>query len=112
MYAGVFMDTEPITETMAVLALQLGIILFVVRYCGRLVKRVGIPQVLGELLAGVLIGPYALGGVGLPGFPRGVFPLHAGALAVSTELYAFASVASVILLFASGLETDHALSRR
>jgi fructose-specific phosphotransferase system IIA component len=95
---------------MASLVLQLGVIIFAVRLGGRLVKKAGIPQVLGELLAGVIIGPYALGGIPLPGFPHGFFssgPLPPGeTLAVSPELYAFAMVASIILLFSSGLETD------
>ncbi|GHV95618.1 sodium:proton antiporter [Spirochaetia bacterium] len=102
-----------VTELMSELVLQIGIILFAVRLGGRLVKKAGIPQVLGELMAGVLIGPYALGGIVLPGFPHGIFPLGAsGSLAVSTELYAFATVASIILLFASGLETDLGLFLR
>jgi fructose-specific phosphotransferase system IIA component len=91
---------------MAELVLQLGIIIFAVRAGGALVKKVGIPSVLGELLAGVIIGPYARGGIAFPGFPHGLFPLGVGTMAVSTELYAFATVASIILLFASGLETD------
>ncbi|MDR0290613.1 MAG: cation:proton antiporter [Treponema sp.] len=96
-----------ITELMAELVLQIGIVLFAVRLCGRLVKKIGIPSVLGELLAGVIIGPYALGGIALPGFPHGLFPLGTiNSLAVSPELYAFATVASIILLFASGLETN------
>ncbi|MDR0719664.1 MAG: cation:proton antiporter [Treponema sp.] len=106
------MEKTSLAEMMAVLAFQLGIILFMVRFFGRLVKRFGIPQVLGELLAGVLIGPYALGSVRLPGFPEGLFPLGEGALAVSPELYAIASIASIILLFASGLETDIGLFLR
>jgi fructose-specific phosphotransferase system IIA component len=98
---------------MTELVLQIGVILFAVRLCGRLVKRVGIPPVLGELLAGVIIGPYALGGIPFVGFPHGLFPLIEGSsLAVSTELYAFATVASIILLFASGLETNLALFLR
>jgi Kef-type K+ transport system membrane component KefB/mannitol/fructose-specific phosphotransferase system IIA component (Ntr-type) len=102
-----------VTELMAELVLQIGIVLFAVRLGGRLVKKAGIPPVLGELLAGVLIGPYALGSIAFPGFPHGVFPLGAsGTLAVSTELYAFATVASIILLFASGLETDLGLFLR
>ncbi|MDR1308052.1 MAG: cation:proton antiporter [Treponema sp.] len=107
-----------ITETMAGLVLQIGIILFAVRLGGRLVKAAGIPVVLGELLAGVAIGPYALGGIGLPGFPEGIFSLarameaSAGTLAVSPELYGFAAVGSIILLFASGLETDLGLFLR
>ncbi|MDR0635708.1 MAG: cation:proton antiporter [Treponema sp.] len=102
-----------VTELMTELVLQIGVILFAVRVCGRLVKRIGIPPVLGELLAGVIIGPYALGSIALPGFEHGLFPLPEGnALAVSPELYSFATVASIILLFASGLETDIALFLR
>ncbi|GHT64900.1 sodium:proton antiporter [Spirochaetia bacterium] len=103
-----------VTEIMAELMFQLGIIIFAVRLGGRLVKKVGIPSVLGELLAGVAIGPYALGGIGFPGFPEGLFPLPAPevGMAVSPELYAFATVASIILLFASGLETDLGLFLR
>ncbi|MDR3174391.1 MAG: cation:proton antiporter [Treponema sp.] len=100
------------SERMAELVLQLGCIIFAVRVCGRLAKRLGVPPVLGELLSGVIIGPYALGGLALPGFPRGFFPLETGALAVGAELYAFATVASIILLFASGLETDLGLFLR
>ncbi|GHV27097.1 sodium:proton antiporter [Spirochaetia bacterium] len=101
-----------VTEVMSELVLQLGIIIFAVRGGGRLVKLVGIPPVLGELLAGVIIGPYALGGIAFPGFPHGLFPLGEGALAVSSELYAFTTVASIILLFSSGLETDLGLFLR
>jgi len=98
-----------ITEQVAILVLQLGIILFAVRLFGQLAKKIKIPSVLGELLAGVIIGPFALGGIAIPGFENGIFPLaftpdHT--LAVSLELYSFATVASVVLLFASGLETD------
>jgi Kef-type K+ transport system membrane component KefB/mannitol/fructose-specific phosphotransferase system IIA component (Ntr-type) len=100
-------------ELMASLALQIGIILFAVRLGGGLVKKIGLPAVLGELLAGVIIGPYALGGIGFPGFPVGLFPLNVSSgLPVSIELYAFASLASVILLFVSGLETDLGLFLR
>ncbi len=102
-------EEEEITAVMANLVLQIGIILFVVRLGGMAVKKLGIPSVLGELLSGVIIGPYALGGIALPGFPNGIFPLNSASLAVSPELYSFATVASIILLFASGLETDFAL---
>ena len=91
---------------MAVLILQLGIVLFAVRFFGSLVAKLGIPHVLGELVAGIIIGPYALGGLKLPGFEHGIFPLREGFPVVSVELYAFATVAAVILLFSSGLETN------
>lgn len=108
----------------AILALQLGIIFIVVRLFGRLAKKIGVPPLLGELVAGIIIGPYALGGISLPGFPQGIFAAGAAAagasvtssasvaLGVSNELYAFASIASVVLLFTSGLETNIGLFLR
>ncbi|MCL2214360.1 MAG: cation:proton antiporter [Treponema sp.] len=102
-----------ITELVAELVLQIGVIILSVRLLGRLAKKIGIPSVLGELLAGVIIGPYALGGISFPSFPHGIFPItETSGLAVSIELYAFATVASVILLFACGLETNLSLFLR
>ena len=97
---------EGIASVMANLAIQLGILIFAVRFVGKLFKKIKVPTVLGELLIGVIIGPFALGGLPLPGFPHGMFPLNSAELAVSSELYSFAQIASIILLFASGLETD------
>ena len=105
-------DTESASSMAAVFALQLGIILFAVRFFGRLVKKLGMPQVLGELIAGIIIGPFALGGITLPGFPEGIFASNSPALAVSPELYALAAIASIILLFTSGLETNIGLFLR
>ncbi|MCL2601308.1 MAG: cation:proton antiporter [Treponema sp.] len=99
-------ETESATALAAIFALQLGIILFAVRFFGKLAKKTGFPQVIGELVAGILISPYALGGISMPGFPEGVFALNSPELAVSNELYSLAAIASIILLFASGLETN------
>ena len=99
-----------ITEIVTNLVLQLAVIIFTARIFGKLAARVGIPSVLGELIAGIVIGPFALGGIALPGFPNGFFGvIDSSAGAVSSELYAFAQIASIILLFASGLETDLSL---
>jgi len=98
-----------ITDLVAGLVLQIGVIVLAVRIFGRLAKLVKIPSVLGELLAGVVIGPFALGGIPIPFFPEGIFPLVLNeyhTLAVSIELYSFATVASIVLLFVTGLETD------
>jgi len=102
-----------ITDLVAELVLQVGIILLAVRIFGHLARKIGIPSVLGELLAGVVVGPFALGGIPLPFFPGGIFPLAlSSGLAVSVELYAFATVASIVLLFVSGLETNLSLFLR
>jgi Kef-type K+ transport system membrane component KefB/mannitol/fructose-specific phosphotransferase system IIA component (Ntr-type) len=99
-------EGHDITSDMANMVLQLGVLLFAVKLGGALAKLAKLPSVLGELLAGVAIGPYALGGIGFPGMPQGLFPIPGGGLAVSPELYGFSTVASIILLFMSGLETD------
>ncbi|NLF92565.1 MAG: PTS transporter subunit EIIA [Oligosphaeraceae bacterium] len=91
------------------LAIQTGIILLAARFCGKAAQKFHIPPVLGELLAGIIIGPYLLGSLnlGLLGFDSGIFPLpHDSSLPVSTSLYGIATLGSIILLFMSGLETD------
>ena len=99
-----------ITEIITNLVFQLAVIIFAARIFGKLAARVGIPSVLGELISGIIIGPFALGGIALPGFPNGIFGVTESlAGAVSPELYAFAQIASIILLFSSGLETDLSL---
>jgi Kef-type K+ transport system membrane component KefB/mannitol/fructose-specific phosphotransferase system IIA component (Ntr-type) len=97
---------------MTTLVLEIGVIIFAVRLFGALSKKVGIPSVLGELIAGIVIGPFVLGGIPLPGLPDGLFPATHSGMPVSIELYGFATVASIILLFFSGLETDISLFLR
>lgn len=100
---------ENITEVVTLLIFQLAVIIFAVRIFGKLAAKVGIPSVLGELIAGIVIGPYALGSIALPGFSHGLFPFNSASLVVSPELYSISSIASIILLFASGIETDLSL---
>ena len=115
-----------IVQQIAILALQLGVIIFAARFCGDLCKKIKMPSVLGELLAGIIIGPYLLGGIplGLHGMENGLFgvlqSITVSGEAITGEavinnvtfqsyhssLYALATVGSVLLLFMSGLETD------
>ena len=98
-----------IVHQISFLAIQTGIILLAARFCGKAAQKFHIPPALGELLAGIIIGPYLLGGLnpGIPGFENGFFPLpHGSSLPVSTPLYGIATLGSIILLFMSGLETD------
>ena len=97
-----------ITAQIAILAVQTGLILFAARLCGNLFRKLHIPPVLGELFAGVLIGPYLLGAIplGIHGLENGLFPLYPNGIPVSVPLYALATLGSIILLFVSGLETD------
>ena len=101
-----------ITGLMTTLIFQISVIIFAVKIFGSLTEKMGIPSVIGELLSGVVIGPYALGAIPLPGFPHGLFPVFSESLAVTPQLYGFAMVASIVLLFNSGLETDLGLFLR
>jgi fructose-specific phosphotransferase system IIA component len=104
---------EDIVHMMTNLVLQLGVIIIAAKLGGKLFAKTAMPPVLGELLIGVLIGPYLLGGLPLPGFPSGIFPVPIGStIPVSPQLYGVATVASIMLLFLSGLETDFSMLLR
>lgn len=94
------------THRMMMLAIQLGIILVVARIGNMLFEKIKLPGVLGELAAGILIGPFLLGGIALPGFAHGLFPIFSASFPVSPELYGICSIASIVLLFMVGLETN------
>lgn len=85
---------------------QLGVLIVLTRVGGYWLRRwLRLPGVLGELIVGMLIGPYALGRFAWPGLGH-LFGAAAGGGAVSPELHAVATFASIVLLFLSGLETD------
>ena len=111
----------PRTESMMFLVLQIGIVIFAAKVGGMVASLLKLPSILGELAAGIVIGPWALGGIGfLPDMFNGIFAdglFHGAALkrlaadghafdATTPELYGIATLASVILLFLSGLETN------
>ena len=103
--------SDDMVHKMMLLVFQLVIILFAAKYMGKLFEKIHLPSVIGELFAGILIGPFLLGKVPLPGLPHGLFGEFLimnpnAALPVSNELYAFSVVASILLLFMVGLETD------
>ena len=104
-----------ITHTMMLLCFQLAVIIISAKLIGELFDRVfRMPAVLGELAAGLLIGPYALGALHLPVIGA-LFPLEQAAqslpdgtviIPVSGIIYGISTVASILLLFLAGLETD------
>jgi Kef-type K+ transport system membrane component KefB len=79
---------------------QLLVIFLVTRACGLLVRRVGQPQVIGEMLAGLLLGP-SLFGLLAPAAAAALFP--ASSLGV---LSALSQVGMVFFMFLVGLELD------
>ncbi|MFC1935854.1 cation:proton antiporter [Chloroflexota bacterium] len=101
-----------VTEVVVRLIYQLAIILLAAKVGGEVCFRyLKVPPVLGELVAGIIIGPFALGGLVLgdigPLFPKPPgFSETAGGIPLSTELYSIAQIAAVVLLFTAGLETN------
>ncbi|PIE04012.1 MAG: sodium:proton exchanger, partial [Spirochaetales bacterium] len=102
-------ESASLTHLMTMLIFQLAVIVMAAQIFGYITVRfLKQPSVLGELVAGMVIGPFALGGIPLPflgNVPLFEIPFHS-TLPVTPQLYAFATVASIILLFLSGLETD------
>ena len=63
----------PRVEEMMFLVLQIGIIIFAAKIGGSIASLFKLPSILGELGAGILIGPWALGGIPVDGiFPNGL----------------------------------------
>ncbi len=89
---------------------QLAVVLLAARIFGTISERIRVPRVVGELVAGAIVGPYLLGSkILLPmhGQWISLFPSPAaGQWPVSDPLWAIAQIGSIVLLFSSGLRTD------
>jgi NhaP-type Na+/H+ or K+/H+ antiporter len=82
--------------------LELSLLLLVARGLGELMRRINLPPVVGELLAGVLLGP-SLFGLLLPGLQAQIFPRNQ----TQSDLLSVVSWLGVLfLLIVTGLETD------
>jgi Kef-type K+ transport system membrane component KefB len=95
------------TEITALL-FDLFIVFLAAKLAAELFERIHQPPVIGELLAGVLIGPYALGWIGTP--DTGLIQVFHGDTAAAQEAidlvyHLVAELGIVVLLFFVGLET-------
>ena len=90
------------------LLVQLALLLLLARALGELARRLGQPAVVGELLAGIVLGPTLLGGFS-PLVDAWLIP-DAGAQGWMLE--AVGMIGAMFLLLITGMETDLALLRR
>ena len=78
--------------------IAVGILLAAAKLMGELFSRVKLPVVLGELLAGMIIGPFALG----------AFLLHPDTgesiLQIGPEIRTLGEIGAIVILFMAGLE--------
>jgi Kef-type K+ transport system membrane component KefB len=96
-------DPPPLpAHLVAELLLELAVLLSFTRALAELARRAGQPAVIGELVAGVLLGPTVLGRFA-PGVAHAIFPPEGGSL---TALESISWVGMVLTLFLLGAETD------
>jgi len=90
------------SQEVVVLFLALGVLLAAARVFGELARRFNQPTVLGELLAGIVLGPTVLGAV-FPDMVERLFPRE-GNIAVALD--GLITVAISLFLLVAGMEVD------
>ncbi len=90
------------------LVLQIAVLLFAARALGEVAQRLGQPSVVGEILAGIILGPSVLVGI-FPGIGEWIIP--------QTEIQGYllevvSLIGAMFLLLITGLETDIKLIKR
>lgn len=99
---------SPSEHAMLVFWVDLVILAVTARGLGVLMRRIGQPSVVGELFAGLVLGPSILGQL-LPGVETWLFP---GTLTQSGLIVVVATVGIVMMLIHTGFETDLSLISR
>ena len=84
---------------------QIGVILIFCRIVGLVAKRFGQPQVVAEMIAGVLLGP-SLFGLLLPEWQQSLFPWDKNQIRRDTQSYLFpvSQLGLALYMFVVGLE--------
>lgn len=92
--------TENLGHSLAILLLQIITIIVVARAFGFIFRKIGQPSVIGEIIAGIALGPSLLGAV-LPEFSAMLFPPSSlGNLSVLSQ------IGLVLFMFVVGMELD------
>lgn len=91
---------QHIGQPFALLLLQLISILFMARLLGNIFNRLGQPTVIGEIMAGILLGPSVLGYL-WPNLFQGLFPGDS-----LNNIYYLSQVGLVLFMFVIGMELN------
>lgn len=91
---------ENFKHPLPILLLQIVVIIFIARIVSWVLKRIGQPAVIGEIIAGILLGP-SLMGLYFPETFDFVFPVHS-----LDNLHFISQIGLVLFMFNVGLELD------
>lgn len=89
--------------------LCVAVVIVTAKLAGNLTARIGLPLVLGELIAGVVLGPTVLNIWAIPWLTQATGPDTAS---VATVFKILADLGVVVLMFIAGVETDLTMMRR
>ncbi|HEV8164163.1 MAG TPA: cation:proton antiporter, partial [Actinomycetota bacterium] len=105
----VSMPVAPLSiDSQLVLFSQIGLLLGLAVVLGRLALRMGMPALVGELLAGVVLGPSVLGALA-PAAERALFPADAAQVHL---LDAVGQLGVLLLVAVTGMHLDLSMVRR
>lgn len=98
------------TQQVTVLLLSIALLLGAARLLGELFQRFGQPGIIGELLAGVLLGATVLGAID-QSFYEWIFPQDPSSSAYTT-LHGLITISATFLLLVAGLEVELSVAIR
>lgn len=98
--------THNLQHPLAILLAQIITIIFVARIFGWLFKKIGQPTVIGEILAGIFLGP-SLIGMYFPEFSNALFPIQS-----LGNLQFLSQIGLILFMFVIGMELDLKVLRR
>jgi Kef-type K+ transport system membrane component KefB len=101
-------EQAPSEPSEALFLAQLILLLLVARLLGEVMQRIGQPAVMGQLLAGIVLGPPVLGAF----WPEAEHAIFAGGREQRAMVEAVSDLGILMLLLLTGMETDLKLVRR
>jgi len=101
-------DQPPAVPSEALFIAQIVLLLLVGRLLGEVMQRIGQPAVMGQLIAGVILGPSVFGAL----WPEGQHAIFPGGHEQKAMLEAVSDLGILMLLLLTGMETDLRLVKR
>ena len=92
--------SSSVSHPLSVFIIQLTVIIIASRICAFLAKKAGQPEVMGETIAGIVLGPSLIGTL-FPAFSKFVFP--ASSLG---NIQMLSQVGLILFMFVIGIELD------